>query len=76
MSDTFEKPLGGADGGLALLRVMGENSFDSILITDASTETRIIYANEAFEQLTSHDSSEFRWCRSVVPRCRLEGETA
>jgi PAS domain-containing protein len=51
MSDTFEKPLGGADGGLALLRVMGENSFDSILITDASTETRIIYANEAFEQL-------------------------
>ncbi|MFO7478116.1 MAG: PAS domain-containing protein [Methyloceanibacter sp.] len=30
---------------------------DSILITDASTEGKIIYANEAFEKLTGHDPS-------------------
>lgn len=57
MSDTFEKLMNGADGGLALLQVLAENSFDSILITDASTEGKIIYANEAFEKLTGHDPS-------------------
>ena len=55
MSDTFEKLMNGADGGLALLHVLAENSFDSILMTDASTEGKIIYANEAFEKLTGHD---------------------
>ena len=54
MSDTFEKLMNGADGGLALLQVLAENSFDSILITDASAEGKIIYANEAFEKLTGH----------------------
>ena len=57
MSDTFEKLMHGADGGLALLQVLAENSFDSILITDSSTEGKIIYANEAFEKLTGHDPS-------------------
>lgn len=57
MSDTFQKLMNGADGGLALLQVLAENSFDSILITDASTEGKIIYANEAFEKLTGHDPS-------------------
>jgi len=57
MSDTFEKLMNGADGGLALLQVLAENSFDSILITDSSTEGKIIYANEAFEKLTGHDPS-------------------
>jgi len=55
MSNTFEKLMNGADGGLALLQVLAENSFDSILITDASTEGKIIYANEAFEKLTGYD---------------------
>ena len=57
MSDTFEKLMNGADGGLALLQVLAENSFDSILITDASPEGKIIYANVAFENLTGHDPS-------------------
>jgi PAS domain S-box-containing protein len=57
MSDTFEKLMNGADGGLVLLQVLAENSFDSILITDSSTEGKIIYANEAFGKLTGHDPS-------------------
>ena len=57
MSDTFEKLMNGTDGGLVLLQVLAENSFDSILITDASTEGKIIYANDAFEKLTGHDPS-------------------
>jgi len=43
---------------LALLKVLVENSFDSVLITDASTEGEITYANKAFKTLTGYDSSE------------------
>ena len=57
MSDTLEKLMNGADNGLCLLQVLVENSFDSILITDSSTEGKIIYANAAFEKLTGHDPS-------------------
>jgi len=57
MASTFEKLMNGADGGLALLQVLAENSFDSILITDSSAEGKIIYANESFERLTGHDPS-------------------
>jgi PAS domain S-box-containing protein len=58
MSDTFEQLMNGADGGLALLQVLAENSFDSVLITDASAEGKIIYANKAFKKLTDYDPSE------------------
>ena len=58
MSETFEKLMNGADGGLALLQVLAENSFDSVLITDASAEGKIIYANKSFKKLTGHDPSE------------------
>ena len=58
MSATFEKLMNGVDGGLALLQVLAENSFDSVLITDASVEGKITYANEAFEKLTGHNPSE------------------
>jgi PAS domain-containing protein len=44
--------MNGDDGGLALLQVLAENSFDSFSIADASAEGKIIYANEAFEKLT------------------------
>ena len=47
MSATFEKLMNGADGGLALLQVLAENSFDSVLITDASvisTESKLFSA--------------------------------
>ena len=58
MSTTFEKLMNGADGGLALLQVLAENSFDSVLIADASAEGKIIYANKSFKKLTGYDPSE------------------
>ena len=58
MSATFEKLMNGVDGGLALLQILAENSFDSVLITDASSEGKIIYANKSFKKLTGHDLSE------------------
>jgi PAS domain S-box-containing protein len=58
MVTTFEKLMNGADGGLALLQVLAENSFDSVLITDASAEGKIIYANKSFKKLTGHDPAE------------------
>jgi PAS domain S-box-containing protein len=38
-----------------LLEILAESSFDSVLISDASAEGRIIYANKAFKTLTGHD---------------------
>jgi PAS domain S-box-containing protein len=58
MSATFEKLMNGFDGSLALLQVLAENSFDSVLITDASAEGKITYANTAFKKLTGYDPSE------------------
>ena len=58
MSATFEKLMNGADGGLALLQVLAENSFDSVLITDASVEGKIIYANKSFKKLTGYNQAE------------------
>jgi len=58
MSATFEKLMNGVEGGLALLQVLAENSFDSVLITDASTEAKIIYANKSFKKLTGYDPSD------------------
>jgi PAS domain S-box-containing protein len=40
---------------LPLLQALVENSFDSILITDASSDGKIIYANSAFKILTGFD---------------------
>ena len=54
----FEKLMNGAVGGLTLLQVLAENSFDSVLITDASPEGKIIYANKSFKKLTGHNPSE------------------
>jgi PAS domain S-box-containing protein len=50
--------LGESETSLALLKVLVENSFDSILITDATTKGEIIYANKAFNKLTGYDPSE------------------
>ena len=50
--------MNGADAGLALLQVLAENSFDSVLITDASAKGKIIYANKSFKKLTGYDPSE------------------
>jgi PAS domain S-box-containing protein len=47
--------IGGAEGSLAFLNALADNSFDSVLVTDASAEGKIIYANKAFKKLTGHD---------------------
>ena len=43
---------------LPLLKVLAENRFDSILITDNTKEGKIVYANKAFKKLTGHDPVE------------------
>jgi PAS domain S-box-containing protein len=58
MAATLTSALASADAPLSLLRVLAQNSFDSILITDASTDGRIIYANRAFKILTGYDPAE------------------
>jgi PAS domain S-box-containing protein len=47
-----------AETSLALLKVLLDNSFDSVLITDATIKGEIIYANKAFKKLTGHEPSE------------------
>lgn len=55
MAGALNKVMGGEAGSAALLQVLADNSFDSVLITDASAEGRIVYANKAFKKLTGHD---------------------
>ena len=43
---------------LSVLQVIAKNSYDSILITDATKDTKIIYANKAFTTLTGYDQSD------------------
>ncbi|MCX6479430.1 MAG: PAS domain-containing protein [Mycobacterium sp.] len=50
--------IGSQKGGLTLLKLLADNSFDSILVTDASAKGRIIYANKAFKKLTGYDPAE------------------
>jgi len=53
---SLDSVLGGQVESIALLRVLAENSFDSVLVTDATAQGNIIYANKAFKKLTGHDS--------------------
>lgn len=58
MASALETSLGKTETSLALLKVLAENSFDSILITDATVKGKITYANKAFKKLTGYDQSE------------------
>jgi PAS domain S-box-containing protein len=58
MASAIETSLGKSETSLALLKVLAENSFDSILITDATVKGKITYANKAFKKLTGYDQSE------------------
>ncbi len=58
MASSIETSLSKTETGLALLKVLAANSFDSILITDATASGKITYANKAFKKLTGHDPSE------------------
>ncbi|MEI6700013.1 MAG: PAS domain S-box protein, partial [Mycobacteriaceae bacterium] len=55
MASSLIDALGSQTGGLNLLKLLADNSFDSILVTDASAQGRIIYANKAFKKLTGYD---------------------
>ena len=58
MASAIEKSLGKTETSLTLLKVLAENSFDSILITDATVKGKITYANKAFKKLTGYDQAE------------------
>ena len=58
MTSINENLLRSPETNLALLRVLAENSFDSILMTDSTNEGTIIYANPAFETLTGFSRTE------------------
>ena len=58
MATSILKALKEKDNSLALLKALADNSFDSILITDASSRSKIIYANKAFKRLTGYEPSE------------------
>jgi len=58
MAKSVEKVLEGADVSLSVLKALAENSFDSILITDATENSKIIYANKAFKKLTGFSPDE------------------
>ncbi|MFT6877774.1 MAG: PAS domain S-box-containing protein [Candidatus Azotimanducaceae bacterium] len=45
-----------AETSLAMFKVLAENSFESIMITDTTTKVEVVYANKAFKKLTGYDS--------------------
>jgi PAS domain S-box-containing protein len=47
-----------SDQSISLLAALAENSFDSVLITDASKAGKVIYANKAFQNLTGFTPKE------------------
>jgi PAS domain S-box-containing protein len=58
MAYTIGTALEKTETNLALLKVLAENSFDSILITDATSAGKVIYANKSFKKLTGYDTSD------------------
>lgn len=58
MASSIESSIGNPKTSMALLKALAENSFDSILVTDATVKGKIIYANKAFKKLTGHEPSD------------------
>jgi len=58
MASSLEKILHDVDVSLQTLQVLAKDGYDSILITDATKDAKIIYANKAFKTLTGYDPSE------------------
>ncbi|NNE18266.1 MAG: PAS domain S-box protein [Myxococcales bacterium] len=58
MSNSIRQALETDDDNLALLKVLADNSFDSILVTDATKAGKIIYVNKAFTKLTGYGQDE------------------
>ncbi len=58
MPISLENALKDTQVKLKLLKALTENSFDSILIVNATEDSKIIYANKAFKKLTGYDPRE------------------
>ncbi len=58
MSITIEKILNNEALNSSVLKGLADNSFDSILVTDASRDAKIIYANKAFKSLTGFSPAD------------------
>ena len=55
---SIEKTLNDDYLSISVLKGLVEHSFDSILVTDASSRTKIMYANKAFKNLTGYSPDE------------------
>ena len=55
MASAIETALNSTETSVAMLKVLAENSFDSILVTDTTAKGKIVYANKAFKKLTGYD---------------------
>ena len=58
MSNSIRQAVGSDDVNLELLKVLADNSFDSIVVTDATKAGKIIYANKAFKKLSGYAQDE------------------
>ena len=58
MPRLLENAFQDVDIRLNVLEVLANNGYDSILITDATKDAKIVYANKAFKTLTGYDPSE------------------
>jgi len=58
MSNTLARALKEPIVSVETLRVLADNSFDSVLITDTTKRSKILYANKAFKTLTGYSPSE------------------
>ncbi len=58
MTSSFEAAFQDVDVSLKVLQVLASNSYDSMVITDATKDAKIVYANKAFKVLTGYDPSE------------------
>jgi PAS domain S-box-containing protein len=58
MIGSLEDVLRDTNVSVRTLKVLADNSFDSILITDSTKQAKIIYANKAFRKLTGYAPSE------------------
>lgn len=58
MAKSLENALQTEAVSLSVLKALVDNSFDSILITDATKSGKILYANKAFKRLTGYSQTE------------------
>lgn len=58
MAQSPAKALDGTEVSLSVLKVLADNIFDSVVITDTTRAGKIIYANKAFRKLTGYDPAE------------------